>query len=103
ADVACLAYFVRRSRPHTRLFLRATSVQTASCYIVKRGVAAQLLAVWEDGIEHLTAGETPHRYACDRSWIPLQESRVFLVPMIRGARQRGDYSDIERRRVAYTH
>jgi glycosyl transferase family 25 len=103
ADVACLSYFVRRSRPHNRLFLRGTNVQTASCYLIKRGVVEELLAVWEDGIEHLARGETPHRYACDRSWLRLQESRVFLVPIVRAARQRSGYSDIERRTVSYTH
>ena len=103
ADVACLAYFVRRSRPHSRLFLRGMNVQTASCYVVKRRVAEELLSAWDDGIEQLAAGGTPHRHACDRSWIPLQESRVFLVPMIRAARQRSGYSDIERRLVAYSH
>jgi len=103
ADVACLAYFVWRSRPHSRLFLRATSVQTTACYLVKRRVAPELFAIWEDGIEHLAKGETPRRYACDRSWMRLQESRIFLVPVIRAARQRSGYSKIEGRVVAYTH
>lgn len=103
ADVACLAYFVRRSRRHNRLFLRGTNVQTASCYVIKRGIVEELLWVWEEGIHHLADGGTPHRYACDRSWMPLQESRVFLVPVIRAARQRSGYSDIERRVVTYTH
>lgn len=103
AEVVCLAYFVWQSRPYNRLFLRGLSVQTAACYIVKRCVASELLETWHHGIEQLRRGGSPALYIADRSWAAIQQGHVFLVPIIRAARQRTSYSDLEGRIVTYGH
>jgi hypothetical protein len=101
ADVACLAYFVQRSRPHSTLYLRGTMVRTMACYVVKRRVVEDLVAAWLDGIEQMRRGGSANRYICDKAWIPLQEVRVFLVPVVRAAVQRESYSEIQGRVVSY--
>lgn len=103
ADVACLAYFAARTQPHDRLFLRGAYIRTAACYVVKARIAQELLELWERGIEELRAGADPSRYACDKTWMPLQQRRTFLIPIKRAARQAAGYSDIQRRFVRYTH
>ena len=103
AEVACLAYFVWESKPYNSLYLRGLRIQTAACYLVKSSIAAQLLEVWDAGIEALANGGATKLFACDRAWMPLQRRRVFLVPMIRAAYQEPGYSDIEGRVVNYTH
>jgi glycosyl transferase family 25 len=103
ADVACLAYFTRKSTGHDRLYRRATATQTRSCYVVKRDVAEELIAIWREGIDGLERGGDPHVFAGDRIWWRLQRDRVFVVPMNRVARQAPGYSDIEQRVVAYTY
>ncbi len=103
ADVACLAYFARRSRRYNRLFRRGTLIQTTACYVVKRSILAELRAVWHHGIRELEAGGSPGDFIVDRVWIPLQRERVFLVPVIRTVRQESGFSDIVGRVVTYTH
>jgi GR25 family glycosyltransferase involved in LPS biosynthesis len=103
ADVACLAYFVRRSRPHNALYLRGTVIQTAACYLVKRRVAEELIDIWLAGIEQLRRGGSRNRYILDKAWVPLQSKRVFLVPVVRAAGQRESYSDLQGRVVSYSH
>jgi hypothetical protein len=103
ADVACLAYFASRTARHSILFRRGTYIRTAACYVVKARVVPELLDVWQRGIQELARGGDPGRYACDKTWMPLQQRRVFLVPINRAARQASGYSDVQRRVVAYTH
>ena len=103
AEIACLAYFVWQSRPYNRFFLQGLSVQTAACYIVKRRVASELLETWHHGIEQLRRGGSPALYIADRSWAAIQQSHVFLVPIIRAAHQRTSYSDLQGRIVTYGH
>ena len=103
ADIACLGFFTWKSRPHSRLYLRGLSVQTASCYIVKKRIACELLQVWMKANDELARGGDRGRYAHDRVWTVLQETHVFLIPILRAARQRQSYSDIQRRVVKYGH
>ncbi|HZT15350.1 MAG TPA: glycosyltransferase family 25 protein [Gaiellaceae bacterium] len=103
ADVANLAYFTWSSRPYSRLYLRGLSVQTASCYVVKRRIAEPLLALWADSLVRLAAGGDRGRFAHDRVWADLQQRHVFLIPCVRAARQRSAYSDIQQRVVEYGH
>jgi hypothetical protein len=103
ADVACLAYHVGRSRPHGALYLRGSEIRTMACYVLKRAVAAELVELWEEGVEQMRNGGSANRYTCDKAWMPLQAERVFVVPAIRVARQRPGYSEIQRRDVSYSH
>jgi len=101
ADVACLAYYVHRTRPHSALYLRGTKIRTMACYIVKRRVVEDLMAAWLDGIEQMRRGGSANRYICDKAWMPVQDVRVFLVPVVRAAAQRESYSEIQGRVVSY--
>jgi hypothetical protein len=103
AEVACLAYYVWESAPHSALYLRGLRIQTTACYAVKASIADELLEVWQEGIDGLASGRSRKEYGLDRIWMPLQRRRVFVVPVIRAARQQTGYSDIERRIVTYTH
>lgn len=100
ACAVCLAYFVSRSQPHDLLFRRGHEIRTASCYIAKDDVAAELIRIWEPGVAELAVGRGR---AIDKLWFPLQDERVFVVPILRAARQTAGWSDIERRPVTYGH
>jgi glycosyl transferase family 25 len=101
AEVACLAYNLKAASGYSRLFLRARQTQTAACYLLKRSIVKDLLAVWEAGISELERGGDRNLFGLDRAWWPLQSERVFLVPVRRAAVQEDGFSDIERRNVYY--
>jgi glycosyl transferase family 25 len=102
AEVACFAHYHQRVVPHSALFLRALSTQTMACYLVKSTIAQDLLAVIEDGIEGLRSGGSPLVYCCDMVWKQLQTSRVFVVPIVRAARQAPGFSDLENKIMVRT-
>jgi glycosyl transferase family 25 len=103
ADVACLAYFAGRTRAHSALYLRGSSIRTMACYILKRAIAEELVETWMEGVEEMRKGGSANRYICDKMWMPLQRERVFLVPVIRAAAQREGYSEVQRRVVSYSY
>jgi hypothetical protein len=103
ADALSLAYYLHRTEPYDTLFLRGTAIQTASCYVVKPAIAAELAALWQDAAELLRGGADPHRAMNDRIWFRLQETHVFLAPMRRAAQQASGYSDLETRTVTRSH
>jgi hypothetical protein len=103
AEVACLAYHhLRPPTRHNMLYLRAPEdTRTAACYLVKRSIAAELAAVFEEGAKGLANGGDRMVYSLDTVWSGLQRSRVFLIPIKRAARQTAGYSDIEGAFVDY--
>jgi len=100
ANVLCLAYHARAVSPYNRLFLRASASWTVACYVLKQSIAPPLLELWERGLERTVAVDDPTHYV-DRIWVELQQERVFLLPIRRGAFQAPSYSDIIRREVDY--
>jgi glycosyl transferase family 25 len=103
AEVACLAYHhVRPPRRYNRLFLRAPDpTLTTTCYLVKHSIAGDLADCFEEGAAALAQGGDRMVFGLDLMWARLQRSRIFLIPIKRGARQRDGYSDIEERFVTY--
>lgn len=103
ADVLCLSHRAMRSRPYSSLFLRGAEILTTGCYVAKRRIAAELIDVWERGIDDLARGGDPRLYANDRTWMPLQETHVFVLPIRRVAVQAAGFSDIEGGEVPFAH
>ena len=101
AEVACLAYggVDLGLAPHNAVFMRGFRVRTSACYLVKTWIAAELCTLWREGAAALADGGDRMRYAVDMIWHPLQERRVFVVPIVRVARQREGHSDIEGRHI----
>lgn len=94
AEVACLAYWHRTALPRNRLYMRTTRSFTTACYLVKSSIAADLEAAWEEGARELAAGGDREVYGLDHMWSRLQQTRVFLIPIVRAVRQAPGYSDI---------
>jgi GR25 family glycosyltransferase involved in LPS biosynthesis len=101
AEALCLAYFASRSQPHDRLFRRGHAIRTTACYLVRDAVAAELAALWDRGVAGLEQGE--HERPIDKLWFPLHDRHVFLVPIVRAARQASGWSDVTGRAVSYAH
>jgi hypothetical protein len=101
AEVACLAYDHRAVEPHSSLFLRSRDTRTAACYVIKSSIAADLLDVWQEGIQELERGGDRMLFGLDMIWKRLQRDRVFLVPIKRAVYQETGYSDIEQRIMRY--
>jgi hypothetical protein len=103
AEAACLAYHhVSPPTRYNRLFARAPApTLTTTCYMVKRSIAADLAACFEEGAKALAEGGDRMVFGLDLMWARLQRSRTFLIPIQRAARQRDGYSDIESRFVTY--
>jgi GR25 family glycosyltransferase involved in LPS biosynthesis len=94
AEVACLAYWHREVYPHSLLYLRTTRSFTTACYLIKASIAIDLAAVWEEAARMLAEGGDREVYGLDHVWNGLQRTRVFLIPIVRAARQEPGYSDI---------
>ena len=102
-DVLCLAYNVRGKslRVSDRLSI-TNSLQTASCYLVKRRALPALRMNLGEAVTKLVAGGSPERFANDIHWKKLQQRElVFCYPAKRIARQRASFSDIENKQVDY--
>ena len=97
AEVACLAYHhCGPPRAYNLLFARAPDVtHNTGCYLIKRSIAADLLALFEESIAQLAVGGDRHVYAADRIWTRLISTRVFLLPIRRVAFQEDGYSDVQ--------
>lgn len=95
-DVLCLAYRLRapRFRVSRRLAL-ANSIQTASCYVVKRHAVAALLQSFRESEQMLLDGVPPRIAANDMHWKEAQTYRLlFAITRKRLARQRPSFSDV---------
>lgn len=101
AEVLCLGFRPEAVEPYDLLFLRATATTTAPCYVVKRSIADDLVALWDEGIEELGAGGDRRLYGIDQIWKRLQGERVFLIPIRRAAYQQSGWSDIDGRLVSF--
>lgn len=102
AEVACLAYHLQCApAPRSLLYFRARNTRTTACYLVKRSIVADLLAVLEEGVPELRRGGDRMIYGVDMIWKRLQGQRVFLVPTVRAVVQADGWSDIENRHVSY--
>ncbi len=97
AEVACLAYKqCGPPRAYSLLFARAPHVtHNTGCYLIKRSIAVDLLALFEEAIAQLASGGDRHVYAADRIWTRLISTRVFLLPIKRVAFQEDGYSDVQ--------
>jgi hypothetical protein len=99
-EVACLASMPFELERHDSLFVRTTLSFTTACYLVKRSIAADLIAAWEETAAAL-ALEDHGRNNVDVAWGPLQRERTFVIPIRRVAVQESGYSDLEKRFTTY--
>ena len=102
AEVSCLAFNLQRPPTLRNLFyFRTRETRTAACYLIKRSIAADLLGVFEQGIEGLSQGGDRMLFGIDIIWKRLQSDRIFVVPTVRAVCQAAGYSDIEGQEVSY--
>jgi len=115
ADVLCLAFASRRDTGFSPLLKRTTDCQTASSYIVKPAFRKILLEFWQSVLDSkMNESEHPRKSefmalpvhkgefeTTDQSWKLLQQSHIFVIPVLRCAKQRESYSDIEDMDVNY--
>lgn len=95
-DVLCVAYRLRAPRLRiSRTLAVANSVQTASCYILRRPAVATVLESFRESRAMLLAGEPKTIASIDVHWKKVQRNSLFFaIPNNRIARQRPSFSDI---------
>ena len=95
-DVLCLAYRLRAPRLRlSQRFALANSIQTASCYVVKRKAVGPLLQSFRESEQMLLDGVPPRIAANDMHWKKTQTNRLlFAITRKRLARQRPSFSDV---------
>ena len=101
ASVLCLAYNARRFSPLNRILQRVFNTQTCSAYVLKPGMIPVIKSVAADSAEMIRQGKRMDHAAIDRVWFREQERYTWAVPVVRAARQRESYSDIENKVVNY--
>lgn len=102
AEVACLAFHLMSPpRLHNLRYFRARETRTTACYLIKRSIAAEFLALLELGVDRLREGGDREMFGVDMIWNRLQKERVFLVPTVRAVVQEAGYSDVEGMQVRY--
>lgn len=101
AEVACLAYNLHVAEWYSPLFLRAIRSRTTASYVLKASIATDLLRIWENGIEQMEEGGDRNQFGIDTAWFPIQQERIFVIPVRRAAVQAAGYSDVEGTLVDY--
>ena len=106
-DVVMASYNVLESEdgpvPYLKKMLHSLS---ASCYIITREFAPQLLAVWEEALQKLIQ-EQPgtsrklDKYCTDVVWMPLMKASRWYCFYPRIGKQRDSFSDIQGHVTSY--
>ena len=94
----------QKIRPIARSPLLAvtTSSQTTSCYVAKPRALPSLERAFSRSVRLLRNGVPPSRAALDKVWLREQRRELlFAVPVVRVARQRASWSDIQKAEVNY--
>jgi glycosyl transferase family 25 len=93
--------------PYTRVddsCIKVSRCQTTTGYIVNKHYYDKLIQNYRDGMAHLMKEpDKPILYAIDKYWFNLQmvDNWYLITPLT--VTQKDDYSDIEQKRVGYTH
>jgi glycosyl transferase family 25 len=101
-DVVMLGYNIMESLPYNETFDQAVNVQTTSGFIVHSKFFNTLIDRWQEGVtkfvDHPWEEST---YCCDQYWKALQPISEWYVYKTRIGRQRGGYSDLEKKFTYY--
>lgn len=100
-DVLCLAYNAGNGVAISENLAITSGALTMACYVAKRRILPQLIAVAAQSIQRLESGEARKTAAIDVVWLTLQKTAFFAIPRMRAARQIESFSDIERKTVDY--
>lgn len=102
-DVLCLANNPQKSILKINQLLAVTSdTQTTACYLLKPRAKKRLISSFRRSANLLARGYPDSVAAPDQIWKKTQRRNlVFAVPLVRLAKQRASFSDIEGRWVDY--
>jgi glycosyl transferase family 25 len=101
-DVVMFGYNIMESLPYNETFDQAVNVQTASGYIVHSKFYDTLINRWQEGVtKFLYQPREESTYCCDQYWKALQPISEWYVYKTRIGRQRGGFSDTEKKMTYY--
>lgn len=101
-DVVMLSYNTLSSSSYDETFDKAINVQTASGFIIHSKFYNSLIDRWQEGVTQFVDNpKEESKYCCDQYWKALQPISEWYTYKVRIGRQRGGFSDTEKKMTYY--
>lgn len=102
-DVLCIAFNVSaKGHPISSRLAITSNTQTLACYVAKKHALKSLKDSFFQSAQLIEEGKPLGLVAADQHWKKLQRrGLIFAIPLMRAARQRPSFSDIEGQEVSY--